>query len=104
MTMHFDSRTFNVGQDLTRAGGSALDVLDNVPSITTDFEGNVSLRGNQGVQILINGRPSNLVRSGSDALGSIPANLIQEVEIITNPSARYAAERSEERRVGKECG
>ncbi|HLR89502.1 MAG TPA: outer membrane beta-barrel family protein [Balneolaceae bacterium] len=92
MTMNFDSRTFNVGQDLTSAGGSALDVLDNVPSITTDFEGNVSLRGNQGVQILINGRPSNLVRAGSDALGSIPANLIQEVEIITNPSARYAAE------------
>lgn len=92
MTMNFDSRTFNVGQDLTSAGGSALDVLDNVPSITTDFEGNVSLRGNQGVQILINGRPSNLVRNGTDALGSIPANLIEEVEIITNPSARYAAE------------
>lgn len=92
MTMNFDSRTFNVGQDITSAGGSALDVLDNVPSITTDFEGNVSLRGNQGVQILINGRPSNLVRNGTDALGSIPANLIEEVEIITNPSARYAAE------------
>lgn len=92
MTMNFDSRTFNVGQDLTSAGGSALDILDNVPSITTDFEGNVSLRGNQGVQILINGRPSNLVRNGTDALGSIPASLIEEVEIITNPSARYAAE------------
>lgn len=92
MTMNFDSRTFSVGQDITSLGGSALDVLDNVPSITTDFEGNVSLRGNQGVQILINGRPSNLVRSGTDALGSIPANLIEEVEIITNPSARYAAE------------
>lgn len=92
MTMDFDSRRFSVGQDITSLGGSALDVLDNVPSITTDFEGNVSLRGNQGVQILINGRPSSLVRNGTDALGSIPANLIDEIEIITNPSARYGAE------------
>ncbi|MDZ7717391.1 MAG: outer membrane beta-barrel family protein [Balneolaceae bacterium] len=92
MTMNFDSRTFSVGQDITSLGGSALDVLDNVPSITTDFDGTVRLRGNQGVQILINGSPSNLVRNGTDALGSIPANLIKEVEIITNPSARYSAE------------
>jgi len=91
MEMNFDSRRFNVGKDITSLGGSALDVLDNVPSITTDFEGNVSLRGNQGVQILINGRPSSLVRNGTDALSSIPANLISEIEIITNPSARYAA-------------
>src|SRR6056297_1745515 len=91
MEMNFDSRSFNVGEDVTSLGGSALDVLDNVPSITTDFEGNVSLRGNQGVQILINGRPSNLVRNGTDALSSIPAGLIEEVKIITNPSARYSA-------------
>lgn len=57
MEMNFDSRTFNVGSDIASLGGSALDVLNNVPSITTDFEGKVSLRGNQGVQILINGRP-----------------------------------------------
>ncbi|MDX1591242.1 MAG: TonB-dependent receptor [Balneolaceae bacterium] len=92
MEMNFDSRTFNVGSDITSLGGSALDVLDNVPSITTDFEGNVSLRGNQGVQVLINGRPSNLVRNGTDALSSIPASMIQEIKIITNPSARYAAD------------
>src|SRR6056297_3985814 len=92
MEMNFDSRRFNVGKDITSLGGSALDVLDNVPSITTDFEGNVSLRGNQGVQILINGRPSNLVRGGTDGLSSIPASLIQSVEVITNPSARYEAQ------------
>lgn len=92
MRMNFDSRSFSVGQDITSLGGSALHVLDNVPSITVDYEGNVSLRGNQGVQILINGRPSSLVRNGTEALGSIPANLIEEIEIITNPSARYAAE------------
>jgi len=90
--MNFDSRRFNVGEDVTNLGGSALDVLDNVPSITTDFEGNVSLRGNQGVQILINGRPSNLVRGGTDGLNSIPASLIESVEVITNPSARYEAQ------------
>lgn len=92
MEMNFDSRTFNVGADITSLGGSALDVLDNVPSITTDFEGNVSLRGNQGVQILINGRPSSLVRSGTDALSSIPSNMIEKVEVITNPSACYSAD------------
>lgn len=92
MEMNFDSRSFNVGKDITSLGGNALDVLDNVPSITTDFEGNVSLRGNDGVQILINGRPSNLVRGGTEGLGSIPASMIDEIEIITNPSARYEAQ------------
>lgn len=91
MQMNFDSRSFNVGQDITSLGGSALDVLDNVPSLTVDFEGNVALRGNSGVQVLINGRPSSLVRNGTEALSSIPANVIEEVEIITNPSARYSA-------------
>lgn len=92
MEMNFDSRNFNVGEDITSLGGSALDVLDNVPSISIDFEGNVSLRGNQGVQVLINGRPSNLVRNGTEALSSIPSSMIDEVEIITNPSARYSAD------------
>lgn len=92
MEMNFDSRIFNVGQDITSLGGSALDVLDNVPSLTVDFEGNVSLRGNQGVQVLINGRPSNLVRNGTEALSTIPSSMIKEVEVITNPSARYSAE------------
>lgn len=92
MQMNFDRRTFNVGKDVTTLGGSALDVLDNVPSITVDYEGNVALRGNSGVQILINGRPSSLVRNGTDALSTIPANAIEKVEIITNPSAKYSAE------------
>lgn len=92
MEMSFNSRSFNVGRDITSLGGDALDVLDNVPSITIDFEGNVSLRGNQSVQILINGKPSSIVRDGTDGLSRIPANLIDEIEIITNPSARYSAE------------
>ncbi|MDZ7694937.1 MAG: carboxypeptidase regulatory-like domain-containing protein [Balneolaceae bacterium] len=94
MQMNFDSRTFNVGQDLTSMGGSALDVLDNVPSIATDIDGNLSLRGNQSVRILINGRPSNLVEDGADALRNIPSYLIKDVEIITNPSAKFSAQGS----------
>lgn len=94
MEMNFDSRTFNVGRDITSMGGSALDVLDNVPSIATDIDGNISLRGNQSVRILINGRPSNLVEDGADALRSLPAYLIQDVEIITNPSAKFSAQGS----------
>jgi outer membrane receptor protein involved in Fe transport len=94
MTMNFDKRVFQVGQDLTSLGGSALNVLSNVPSISLDIDGNVSLRGNEGVRVLINGRESSLVSNGTDALRSIPATLIQEVEIITNPSSKFAAEGS----------
>ncbi len=94
MQMNFDSRTFDVGSDLTSMGGSALSVLDNVPSIATDIDGNISLRGNESVRILINGRPSNLVSEGADGLRSIPSFMIKEVEIITNPSAKYSAEGS----------
>jgi outer membrane receptor protein involved in Fe transport len=93
MQLSLDKRVFNVGKDLANAGGSASDVLDNVPSVTVDVEGNVSLRGSGGVRILINGRPSGLVGTGdTDGLRNIPANLIERVEVITNPSSRYEAE------------
>ncbi|GAA5522651.1 TonB-dependent receptor family protein [Aliifodinibius salicampi] len=95
MEMSFDRRVFNVGRDITSLGGSAVNVLDNVPSIATDIEGNISLRGNESVRILINGKPSSMVGSGNvDALRSIPATMIKSVEIITNPSSKYAAEGS----------
>lgn len=94
LQMNFDSRVFTVGEDITSMGGNALDVLDRVPSVATDFEGNISLRGSEGVQILINGRPSSLVRGGGESLRSIPAELIERVEVITNPSARYPAQGS----------
>ncbi|SMO46895.1 TonB-dependent receptor [Fodinibius sediminis] len=92
MTMSFDRRVFDVGRDITSLGGSAINVLDNVPSITTDIDGNISLRGNESVRVLINGKPSSMVSNGVDALRSIPANMIAEVEIITNPSSKYSAE------------
>lgn len=94
MQLNFDKRVFQVGRDLTSLGGSAINVLDNVPSISTDIDGNISLRGNESVRILINGKESNMVSNGVDALRSIPANMIHEVEIITNPSSKYAAEGS----------
>jgi len=87
-----DRRVFNVGKDLSSTGASALEVLDNVPSVTVSIEGQVSLRGNTGVQILINGKPSVLTSEGGNALGSITADMIERVEVITNPSAKYEAE------------
>ncbi|MFT7234317.1 MAG: outer membrane receptor protein involved in Fe transport [Cyclobacteriaceae bacterium] len=85
-----DKRVFNVGQDLSNAGGTALDVLNNVPSVDVDIEGVISLRGNSSVQVLINGKPSVLV--SGNTLGTITADMIEKVEVITNPSAKYDAE------------
>lgn len=87
-----DKKIYNVGKDMTVKGGNAVDVLDNVPSVTVDVEGAVSLRGNESVRILINGKPSALVGLGNDALKQLPAEAIEKVEVITSPSARYDAE------------
>ncbi|WP_298541617.1 TonB-dependent receptor [uncultured Aquimarina sp.] len=86
-----DKRVFNVGKDLSTAGASALEVLNNVPSVNVNIEGEISLRGAGGVQILINGKPSVLADESSNALGTITADMIQSIEVITNPSAKYEA-------------
>mgnify|MGYP006288719827 CR=1 FL=1 len=82
-----DKKVVNVSQNLKSASGTAVDVLENTPSVDVDIEGNVSIRGSENFQVLINGRPS--VLEGSDALQQIPARTIESIEIITNPSAKY---------------
>ncbi|RZK45787.1 MAG: TonB-dependent receptor, partial [Pedobacter sp.] len=93
MQMGIDKKIFSVDQSLVSEGGSASDLLANVPSVQTDIEGNVSLRGSNGVRVLIDGKPS-LIAGGNIAqiLQSIPASSIESVELITNPSAKYDAE------------
>jgi outer membrane receptor for ferrienterochelin and colicins len=88
-----DKRVYTVGSDMMVKGGTVSDVLDNVPSVSVDAEGNVALRGNEGVTILIDGRPSSLAGSNvADVLRQLPADSVDKVEVITNPSARYDAE------------
>ena len=88
-----DKTVYNIGKDLTLKGSSVSDVLDNLPSLEVDIDGNVSLRGNQSVRILINGKPSGLVGiSSNDALKQFPSESVEKVEVITSPSARYNAE------------
>lgn len=87
-----DKRVFNVGEDLSTTGASALEVLNYVPSVNVNIEGQISLRGATGVQILIDGKPSVLADESSNALGTITADMIERVEVITNPSAKYEAQ------------
>jgi outer membrane receptor protein involved in Fe transport len=82
-----DRKVVNVNQDIISAGGTAVEVLQNVPSVTVDIDDNVALRGSSSFMVLIDGRPSPI--QGSEALQQIPANTIESIEIITNPSAKY---------------
>lgn len=93
MELALDKRIFNVGKDLGNAGGSASEILNNIPSVTVDAEGNVALRGSSNVRILVDGKPSGLVSfKGGAGLQQLQASLVDQVEVITNPSARYEAE------------
>ena len=81
--IRLDKKIYNVGKDLTVRGGTVSDVLDNVPSVSVDVEGNVALRGNDNVRILINGKPSGLVGLNStDALRQLPADAIEKIRSI----------------------
>ncbi|WP_289064116.1 TonB-dependent receptor [uncultured Zobellia sp.] len=91
--VRLDKKIYNIGKDLTTSGATISDALNNVPSVNVDVEGAISLRGNENVRILINGKPSALAGFGStDALRELPADAIEKVEVITSPSARYDAE------------
>lgn len=85
-----DRKVVNVGKDITSKGGTAVEALENVPSINVTIDDEVELRGSSSFTVLINGKPSPL--SGSDALNQIPVSQVKRVEIITNPSAKYDPE------------
>lgn len=87
MTYKIDKKVINVSQQHTSASGTAVEILENIPSITVDIEGNVSLRGSESFTVLIDNKPT--VLEPSDALSQIPASAIENIEVITNPSAKY---------------
>lgn len=93
MQLGVDRKVFNVEQSLVSEGGSATDLLANVPTVSVDIDGNVNLRGSAGVRVLIDGKPSAI--GGGDmatVLQSLPASSIESIELITNPSAKYDPE------------
>jgi outer membrane receptor protein involved in Fe transport len=91
MELQLDKRVFNVSQDLSNLGANAADILGNLPSVSVDPDGTVSLRGSDNVTIWINGRPSSLTSRDPDGLRKLQGGMIERVEVITNPSARYDA-------------
>jgi len=93
MRFELDKKVFSVDQNIASSGGSATDVLENIPSVEVDQEGNISLRNNESVEVWINGKPSGLTAENrAQILEQMPAETIQEIEIITNPSAKYNPE------------
>ncbi len=85
-----DRKVINIGKDLTTLGASASDIMGNIPSVSINQDGEISLRGNENVKILIDGKPTNI--SSADLLQQIPSNSIKKIELITNPSAKYNPE------------
>lgn len=91
--VELDKKTYDPSQDIVSKGGNLQDVLSNVPSVSVDTDGTVSMRGSSNVKFLINGKPSALlgIDDGANALQSIPADQIDRIEVITNPSSKFEA-------------
>ena len=85
-----DRKVINIGKDLTTTGGTASEIMNNIPSVNVDQDGNITLRGNQNVRILIDGKPTNI--DATQLLKQIPSTSIKKIELITNPSAKYNPE------------
>lgn len=93
MVSNLDKKVINVDKTIASVGGSAVDVMQTIPSVAVDVEGNVSLRGSSNITILIDGKPTGLSEiSSGDLLQQIPASSIESIELVTNPSVRYEAE------------
>jgi outer membrane receptor protein involved in Fe transport len=93
MKFEIDKKVFSVDQNIASAGGSATEVLQNIPSVDVDNEGNVSLRNNANVEVWINGKPSGLTADNrAQILQQMPAESIDNIEIMTNPSAKFSPE------------
>lgn len=90
ITQKIDRKVINVGKDLATLGASASDIMGNIPSVNVNQDGEISLRGNENVRILIDGKPTNI--SSSDLLQQIPSTSIKTIELVTNPSAKYNPE------------
>ena len=85
-----DRKVVNVGKDLTTAGATASEIMNNIPSLAVDQDGNISMRGNDNVRILVDGKPTNI--PATQLLKQIPSTSIKSIELITNPSAKYNPE------------
>lgn len=95
MKLEVDRKSFDVSQEILNAGGAASDVLDNIPSVEVDNDGNISLRGNTSVEVWINGKASGLTSDNrAEILQQLPAESIERIEVIDNPSAKFSAEGS----------
>ncbi|PKL81106.1 MAG: TonB-dependent receptor [Ignavibacteriae bacterium HGW-Ignavibacteriae-4] len=92
MELKLDKRIYNVNKDASNIGRNGSEILDNIPSVNVDPEGNVSLRGSGNVQILLNGKQSGMVSNDPESLRQLMGDMIEKIEIITNPSARYDAQ------------
>ncbi len=90
MNYNIDKKVYNVDKNLANSGGTAIDVVQNLPAVQVDADGGVSVRGNSNITVLIDGRPAEMAGfSGSDVLAQIPASQIESIELVTNPSAKY---------------